>query len=451
MEALSGTLVSYPTYNLPKGRRRGTPKHTSLIVFKTMRYSQQEVSHSGCGPNGVGWAYGFLLARIMLWVLLSATCLFIPAPARADSIPKHVLTADYLGRASDTVLPASQLSQFLDWAETSWQYNPQAVAAGIKVMYYTDPNRLNDTNPMYSTDESVYAHDCNGNRLRSLYYHNMFLADPSSVTLQKNFQQLIASRSANRHWDAFFVDDAFTTEGLSGLPCGFDPDKWLEAEKRLIASVHVPIVYNGLEISKTRQLNVLPNVIGGMEEGCYSGSVRFPKMWDHYWTQIENTELAMARDKKLFFCYGRDTTPAAGAIDGRLFTYASFLLTYTLESSILWEYYATPSKFRVEPETGLVALDPVVSSPVDVSALQQQTGVYAREYRNCYLRGEAVGPCAAVVNPSRSTWVDYPFGDRYKHTLQLTGAGIFDGGTVSVNGPSPPERLPPLTGIVVFR
>lgn len=391
---------------------------------------------------------GASMFRIIIWALV-LTCM--APPAWGATVPMHVLTADYLGGPENTALPATVVAPWVTWTETSWQYDPEAVAAGIKTMYYTNPNRINDTNPMRSADESVYAHDCSGNRLASLHYEHMYLADPASPALRAKFQWVIRSRSANRHWDAFFVDDANTMVGLSGLPCNYDPEAWLAAEKQLIASVDVPIVYNGLENNATRALNDVPNVIGGMEEGCYSGSVRFPKMWDRYWTQIENTEIAMARDGKLFFCYGKDTTDASRSVDGRIYTYASFLLTYTPDKSILWEYYSTASKFRVEPETKLVALNPVVPTPLDISALQQPSGVYGREYQSCYLAGSPVGPCAAVVNPSRSQTHAYPYGNKYEHTLVLSGGGILDEGTVSTQGPPPPQTLGPLEAVIVFR
>lgn len=372
--------------------------------------------------------------------------------ATPAAVVEHVLTADYLrGAALDTALPPTALAQHLSWASSSFQLNPAVRAAGIRVMYYTDPFRQNPTNAMYTNDETTYAHACDGSRIKSLSYRDMYLMDPSSPSLRALYKQHIASRSASVLWDAFFVDDANSLYDLSNTPCGYTPDSFLAASKKLIEEVHVPVIYNGLQIDKERELNKAPNVIGGMEEGCYASAVSRPKIWDKYWIQIENTEIEMTEDKKFFFCYGVDTSDAASAIDGRIYTYASFLLTYSTKWSVLWELYSTPSRFRVEPESEVVALDPVIPTPTDISGLKLSSGVYGREYRKCYIGGAAVGACAVVVNPDRQNSHDFPYSGKYQHTLALTGGGVLDGGSVSTSGPSPPAVLAPLAAVIVFR
>jgi len=393
-------------------------------------------------------------SKLMVAVFVAAAGL----PAQASQITttpvvvKHVLTADYLrGPALDTALSPTELAPYLSWASTSFQLNPAVRAAGIRVMYYTDPFRQNPTNAMYTNDETTYAHACDGSRIKSLSYKDMYLMDPSSPSLRALYRQHIASRSASVQWDAFFVDDANSLYDLSDTPCGYTSDSFRAASKKLIEGIHVPVIYNGLQIDKERELNMVPNVIGGMEEGCYASAVSRPKIWDKYWTQIENTEIEMTEDKKLFFCYGVDTSDAASAIDGRTYTYASFLLTYSTKWSVLWELYSTPSRFRVEPESKLVALDPLIPTPTDISGLKLLTGVYGREYRKCYIGGAAVGACAVVVNPDRQNSHDYPYSGKYQHTLALTGGGVLDGGSVSTLGSTPPDVLAPLSAVIVFR
>ena len=98
-----------------------------------------------------------------------------------------------------------------------------------------------------------------------------------------------------------------------------------------------------------------------------------------------------------------------------------------------------------------MALDPVVSTPADISGLKLDSGVYGREYRHCYIWGSAVGGCAAVVNPDRNEAHKYPYGDKYKHTIVLSGDGVLDGGAIATDGPPPPDTLPPLGAVIVFR
>jgi len=204
-------------------------------------------------------------------------------------------------------------------------------------------------------------------------------------------------------------------------------------------------------ISNQMGLNASPNVVGGMYEGCYSDATSRPKIWTPYWTDIENAEITMARSGKQFICLGRDSSSASSATDGRLYTYASFLLTYTPSSSILWDNYDTSSGFHVEPETKLVALQPLVSTPSTVDGLRLSTGVYGREFGACYIDGSSVGACAVVVNPDRSSSHGYPYGSKYAHTLRLSGSGIIDGGSISTSGSRPPSSVPALGSYIVFK
>jgi len=375
-----------------------------------------------------------------------------PTPTPVPTIAaKHVLTADYAGSGVGTTVSESLLAPFLTWASTSWQANPALRAVGIKVMYYTNPNRAAPGDAMYTSDESTFAHDCSGARILTSTY-GQYLMDPSASNLRSLWNTYIASKSSGRTWDAIFEDDANDVYGAPSMPCGYSAPSWLSSAQGLNAyQVPVPLIYNGLQISGQMGLNTSSNVIGGMEEGCYSPNERQTKAWDTYWTQRENTEIAMAQQGKLFFCYGIDTNVASTSVDSRVYTYASFLMTYTLASSILWEYYGTPSGFHVMPESQLVALDPLVPTPSAITSLQLPSGVYGREYAQCYVAGLFVGPCATVVNPSSSNSYAYPYGNKYRHTLTILGSGILDGGSISVSGPPPPSTLAAEESVIVFQ
>jgi hypothetical protein len=364
---------------------------------------------------------------------------------------KHVLTADYYGDPSGTTLSPALVAPWVTWVETSFADNPGVRAVGIKAMYYTNPNREAPGDPLYTNDESTFAHTCSGSRIGPITY-GQYLMDPGSSDLRQLWKNFIASRTTSTvQWDAIFEDDANDIYGAPELPCNYTASAWLAASQgENTYQAPYPIIYNGLQIANEMGLNVSTNVIGGMEEGCYGG-LGYPEMWGNYWIHSANIELGMAHQGKLFFCYDHDTTAAASAIAGRLYVYASFLITYTPSSSILWEIYSTPSNFHVQPESTLVALDPLVAQPSDVSALQLSSNVYGREYGACYIAGAYVGPCAAVVNIDRYNSHPYPYGSKYGHTLVLSGGGILDGGEISTGGGAPLSTLPPLTGTIAFR
>lgn len=374
-----------------------------------------------------------------------------PSPSSTPSTTmKHVLTADYVAGTGTKVSP-STLAPWLTWASIPWQSNTSVRAAGIKAMYYTNPNRLAPGDSMWTTDESAFAHDCSGARILTSSYGE-FLMDPSSSGLRTNWQSYIAYESKSVTWDAIFEDNANDVVGATTLPCGYTTAAWLASSQGENAfQLPTPLIYNGLQIPGQISLNASPNVVGGMEEGCYSLNATLTKAFDSYWTQRENTEITMALEGKLFYCYGMDTNNASTSADSRLYSYASFLLTYSPTSSVLWEYYSTPSGFHVMPESTLVALDPLVPTPSTIDGLLLSTSVYGREYAHCYVAKVYAGPCAAVVNTSRYTSNPYPYGNKYKHTLVLSGAGVLDGGSISENGPTPPSTLGNLESVIVFQ
>jgi hypothetical protein len=155
---------------------------------------------------------------------------------------------------------------------------------------------------------------------------------------------------------------------------------------------------------------------------------------------------------KYFVCGGANPKPALTAISERIYQYASFLLTYNHDTSMISEHFQTFTKFQVEPESELVALQPLTSEPSDISSLLQSTGVYAREYGACYVSGAYVGKCAAVVNSDLpGTPESFPWPGKYRHTLVLTGGGVLDGGTMSTNGPPPPASLDGEQAVIVFQ
>ncbi|MBC5805456.1 MAG: hypothetical protein DLM53_03320 [Candidatus Eremiobacter antarcticus] len=372
-------------------------------------------------------------------------------PADNSKAPRHVLTADYVATKNATKVSPDVLGPWLSWASTTWQVNRSVVAAGIKTMLYTDPNRQQPRDPMFTNDESAYAHTCSGSRITSTAYENQYLTDPSSGALRDIWRRHVATRSAGAHWDAIFDDDANDIDYATGVPCNYSPSAWLSATKAEIESFGLPVVYNGLHLESQMKLNDVRNVIGGMEEGCYADSSKVPKTYDQAWEKTENIELEMGRQHKLFFCLGRDSSDASAALDGRLYVYASFLLAYSLPSSVLWELYDTPSRFHVQPESKLVVMGPTPSSITAISELKTSAGVYAREYSRCYLSGAFLGACAVVVNPDRYRAHDFPYAGKYKRTLVLSGGGIIDGGQAAPSGPSPPSTLAPLSATIAFQ
>jgi hypothetical protein len=377
-------------------------------------------------------------------VILSGT----PPGAPTD----HVFTAGLLGFRNGAP-PWSKYAPYMSLGEAYPQNDRGLIAAGISTLQYTNPNRQMVGQPLYTSDESTFAHTCSGSRIVGTSNKKLYLMNPASSNLWSMWKDYIAGLRAAAPMDAILSDDSDDVYGTTGMPCGYNITSWLNATIAEDAHAGAPIIYNGLGLlgpgySISPSIGLNATAIGGMMEGCYAGFGTY-KPGGPIWATIENTELAMSAQQKLFICATSNYTDGSSAIDARRYAYASFMLTYDLNSSILWEGFSTPSDVKLFPESGLVALDPVEPTPTNVSALLTPTSVYGREYLACYIRGTYVGRCASVVNSSFWTTYRFPY-TRYHHTLVFAGDGIFDGGRIYANGPPPPTILPPLESAIVF-
>jgi hypothetical protein len=425
--------------------------YNSSTAFSGPRLAAGETAHvsgnGGCGTS----------------VTAIRVTLYGTAPP-SGSGPKHVLTSDYLGGKWGTKSIAwSAAAPYLTWAETSVQDSRAIAATGIKTMLYVDPNRARAGvgDPMYTSDETTYSHNCSSTRVYDVYHTSItqYVLNPGSSSTRALFAKYVNSLKASGHVDALFADNtgalsAFAPyDPFNAMPCYYSDAGWISAEIGLYQSSPVPVVFNGLSglngHAPSLSIGLLAgsNTVGGTLEDCYADN-SMPKMTGWLWQAMENTELQVAARNKRFDCMGEDYGTASTQISARIYDYASFLLTYNPSTSVYRPGYATPSGFHVTPETLLVPTSPVVAAPSSISGLVHYGGTYVREYRTCYLRGTSVGACAVVVN---SDTVSHPFPfTQYHHTLSLSGNGVLDGGTVSTSGPAPPSTLAAKEAAIVF-
>ncbi len=378
----------------------------------------------------------------------------------SGKVPQHVLTAAYLyspGGPSGTTShgrPFRAYASSLTWAETYSGSNVSA--AGMKTMYYTNPNRVEPGEALYTSDETTFAHTCSNARIKQTgTTATIYLMNPNAGSMVNLYRQLVKNQLAQQHFDAIFDDEPYDWYALSAMPCNYDSTVWLNAYVNEMNALGHPVFYNGLgnfgaNGSLAPAFGLNPGAIGGVAEDCYSSHFHPLLLSGIGWQAMENTELAMQQQRKIFVCYSDNLTTASNAIAIRIYVDASFLLTYSIDTSILWEYFGTASGYTVEPESQLVTLSPVVSTPTSVSALRASTGVYARQYGSCYIAGKPVGACAVVVNSDNVSSHAFPYAN-YHHTLLLRGGGILDGGTVSSQGPAPPSQIAPLNGVIAFQ
>lgn len=400
------------------------------------------------------------LASLIVVLAALVPCVSASEPARIAQ--RHVLTADYLGAPyGSTSVSPTRAAPFLTWGQVTVRTASRTSAAGIKTQYYIDPalSVAGRGDQMYTADETTFAHDCLGNRV-TLQYDALteYLMAVEQPSMQAVFNRWVTRVTSVAHFDALFEDDAdLPSEYLHfhPMPCTYEDNAWLRGLDELNHHSPIPVIVSGLNASKRPepsadiQLISSDKTLGENFEHCYSSDAAHPKTTGDIWKATENSELRVAAAGKLFECMARDQTSAASAADARVYLYASFLLGYDPSTSVIWEEYGTPSRFRVEPESELVALAPHQHAPLTVSDLAEPGGTYVRQFARCYVKGSFAGACAAVVNPDDSPH-PFPF-RRYHHTLVLRGGGVLDGGTISTNGPPPPASLGPAEAAIVFQ
>jgi hypothetical protein len=372
----------------------------------------------------------------------------------ALAVPTHVNTADYWGGYAGTkVVAASDAALWLNWVETDASASLRIAPLGVRAIAYSNPNRIQPTDGLYRGSADRFARTCSGAMVRtSGSYAGQVLTDPRSAQLAQDWRTGILDQRGE--YDAVFDDDAVGAAYAPDSPCNYRLDDWLSDEAQLIARLGLPVIYNGLNDFHDRGLatEIALNrvAIGGMMEECYAQLETPHEVGGWEWSATEATELRMAADRKWFFCYGRDLTPAPQAVQSRLYTDASFLLTYDPRSSVLWEYYATSTGAHVMPESELVPADPVRASVTSIDQLRRNGGAYVREYRECYIDARPQGPCAAMVNPDATAPATLDVRG-YTRSLQLVGSGTFDGGRVAVVRGGVPAELGPLQAVIAFR
>jgi hypothetical protein len=381
-----------------------------------------------------------------------------PSPIR-----DHVLTWLIIGSAGGTqkVTP-DQVVQWVDYTMTKQADSVIAHALGMKTIFYTDPNRVGKSDLMYTKDETTFAHDCSGSRITVLT-KDKFLMDVHSKHLWSLWPWAATTMmgwGGGGVYDYVFEDTADSVNALrmSAMPCNFNQVDWTTNTNLLDKNLGYNIIYNGLSHvpkdteSPAPAFYLNPTAFGGMAEDCYVG--RSPSGY-HYglnWMGMENTEIGMQQTGKLFVCHGDAYTASHTSMALRTYFYASVLLSYDPNTTIVNTEFLTPSGVTIMPEVQLVPTNPLVQTPTAIEGLMQSSGVFGREYADCYLAGTDIGPCAVAVNSAKPTnqTLAFPWPGKYQHTLKMFGKGVYDGGTVAINGPPPPANMAGGTAAIVF-
>jgi hypothetical protein len=146
-----------------------------------------------------------------------------------------------------------------------------------------------------------------------------------------------------------------------------------------------------------------------------------------------------------------DTT---GSSQSRLVQEATELLGYSGNHLVDWnDLEKNSGNLAVYPEEGIVPTNPVqtMAAPGGSGCLagngatcstgghnniQVASGIYRREFANCYNQGTAIGPCATIINTTgaavtvQSSWLT----QTYHHEITFNGGDVQSGGTLNLTG-----------------
>lgn len=384
----------------------------------------------------------------------------VASSVTSSGVPTRLLTGDYFGTPwGTTSVSATTAARYLNWALTGYQNVNTVKDAGIKVMTYFNPNRVQTSDPLYKlTSSTGFSKTCSSARIYHYFAGTaQYVLNPASSAVQTAYADYVRSRLVYGTPNAVFEDNAGALSAYGsftpGSPCSYSDSAWIAGEKALESAIEVPTVFNGLSglhdkgVSLSTQLLDNSKVIGGNYEHCYTETAH-PEMGSYPWVAMEDTELIAAAKGKLFFCMERNGTAASSSYRAREYALASLELTYNPNTTVMWSEFATPSGLHVMPESQFVAMSPVVAAPSSAASLYQN-GSYKREYRSCYYAGRLIGPCAMVVNPDYYAHPRPSLTYTYHHTINLHGNGLADGGTVTFDGPAAPTTLGNQTGYVL--
>lgn len=440
-----------------------TVKHYNGLALKGGDYA--DVYATGTLSSGNLYA-----TQITLSSTSSGSTPAPPAPpaTTTSGVPTHVKTAGlvYGYSGTPTTVPVTSIAPWLTWAETDESYASTLRAHGIKVAVYMNYWRnYSSDNPAVGYNDlkpggahaDAEAKTCAGTVVKDASYGGGYIANAQLSTYAAQHAQVLANYRESEYganYDAIFADDTGSVWGIT-LPCNYSQSAWISGTNAVESSLGKPMFINALNgNSQTAQVAYTnaSNVIGAMCESCYaywdtvSGVKRDFARYGSTWVDTENAQALMASRHKIFWEYARAIGSAASETSLRNYTYASFLLTFDPNYSMLQEVWHTPSGFEVFPEAGLVPMNPVTTYST-ISGYQRSGGAYMREFGACYYRGVNKGRCAVVVNNTKSS-EPMPT-TAYSHAMVLSGYGVLDGGTVSFAG-SRPSSLGPTTGYVLF-
>ena len=412
-------------------------------------------------------------------------------PVPITSVPSHIPTWVYDEySANGAAASAAQVQQYVTYAEAG-RGNPKAqkdCATSPKScysVYYFDPNfqYSGSTCPVQpdaqfigAASESWFVHEAGYtdalHRVQGHYNEScqgssvsipVYLANQNDPGAAAWFQTYLRQNGDN--WDYYFMDDTSTdvldqTYGPGGGFCQDSlPNHWCSSTSEYptdasVAQAHsafaatlnhssgmpMQFFFNGVGFSgqtpKNLQLLQLGSghFAGVICENCVvsAGTLR-PTNYAATLNAMAQVD-AIPNEAIVLLNTGASPAGSAAQLSQRTVATAIAWLGYSDGHTIVFpDFEYNTQSLSVWPEDLIypgAALQSMSSGANDISVA---SGVYRREFAQCFNSRVGLGPCAAIVNASSATvtvsnaW----FQQTYGHIIAITGGDVLSGGSVS--------------------
>lgn len=368
--------------------------------------------------------------------------------------------------------------------------------SGLNSVEYIDPNLLSNCPHTYS-DQTMptpapcstaagdfghfihntaadYLHDAAGNRLHIMQSTTNAedRSNPASSDVQNGVAAMTNFTQTSGYTQVFMDDTqpaiaslaevgAWATPAVSPYPPqeykgDASPDTTFTTDMTaLIAKSHNPVWINVGFTDPTYNTTLMSatNVYGVVLEGCFtddgkaygndeninSGAVEGFEF-------IANYMLTATSLHKHSLCLTK-TANRTGTVD-RMYSFASYLLaydpTYTVTGSVIPTAVTSPDAHDTYAEHQLQPMAAIKSAGTNVDTLATKingvNALYTREFEHCFLGKAYQGPCAVLVNATKSAIVlptPLPLEFVYHHAMQLDNNAWSDGGTATFAASAP--------------
>ena len=400
------------------------------------------------------------------------------------NVPKHITAwafDEYNGVGAEGT--TAEVREYLDYAQSGAGNSKASVdchGSGVcKAVFYLNPNlEYSSSRCPFEPDSQViaaaseswfvhlYGYSDSAHRVHGTYSQScngstasipVYALNGSNTSVQSYWASYIRSNAVN--YDYFFMDNTHGTVvdqfyGPGGSFCGssyctstqeFRSDAAVITEHAQLANaMPMPGFFNNFTFASNEpsDLSLLQSTgkfVGGICEDCVVSAGTF--MRSEY-LEVLNTMAKIDAIPGASFVelnHGVSTPGSSAQIAQRAVTTAMAWLGYSEGHTIVWpDLEANTQRLPVFPENSIYPSVPLESMLTGATDIQVASGVYRREFSSCYNAGTAIGPCAAIVNSNASTvvvsssWLHQSYG----HVVEMIGADIPSGGTVSLTGQS---------------